>query len=317
MEQKKAPKLPILIVDQRRKLFNSLELKLGSSGMTNLECCQDRRDMMRRLENGKYSALMIDLGMPGMNTFELLPRIFDKCPNIPVIAFNDTPGNKTTIACIEIAAVDYIFKHIETQELLRLIQKRLQVKDDLESEENETIAHINEVEYKTTIYFEIKPPCFFSLSEEKQGEEKEFLESFLKFKRVEVKIEKTEKKRAEEKKIELEDIEGLIFYYLAYKNYKALKDRDYSNWQEIPMTYRYRFSGNPNNNKNHNPEWKVLTNSLARNEKKIKPGNIRSWIRSLKDTLKSEGIEDIIDTPGEGRGKGYLLKGRVEFSLKQ
>lgn len=164
-----------------------------------------------------------------------------------------------------------------------------------------------EPEFKITIYFEEAPPGF--ASEEK---EKEFLTKLFKCQNKKIELIKDDT---------IETLKGLsfkeelIFCYLAYKNYKAINQEEFSNWKSIPHTYKYYLSSSTDNNEIQKPEWEVFKFALKRIEGSEYIGdNIKTWIFGLRKNLKKIGASDVVFSQ-PGRGSGYLLKGTVSFTV--
>ena len=107
----------------------------------------------------------------------------------------------------------------------------------------------------------------------------------------------------------LDKREKLLLLYLAYKNYKAI-NAGFESWRKIPIDYKYRLSSNIENNKQHIPEWEVFVDNL---EQEPYGEDIKAWIYSLRQKLKSSDSDDVIYSKS-GRGSGYLLKGYVRFA---
>jgi DNA-binding NtrC family response regulator len=123
------PEQPILMVDDEKNFLNSLDFELHSHGITNVECCQDSRDVMPKLKEKKYSVVLLDILMPHISGDELLPDIVDQYPDIPVIVITAFPDAKTARDCMEKGAFECLTKPIEIMELIRTIQDTLDLKD--------------------------------------------------------------------------------------------------------------------------------------------------------------------------------------------
>jgi hypothetical protein len=174
--------------------------------------------------------------------------------------------------------------------------------------EQEEFPRYDDSLYKTTIYFREIPGDF---SEEE--DEVNFLKRLFKCSALTVVLEKD---GLERKRIELKGNAKLIFCYLAYKNYKAIKKEGYPGWQSIPDCYKYRLSSSVRNNEAHKPEWRAFLENFAEiGEKSPVDQDIRQWKYALQKILAPLSMADIIDSKTCGRGGGYLLKGTVEFSL--
>ena len=161
----------------------------------------------------------------------------------------------------------------------------------------------DDTEYTTKIYIFQSPPDFASIESEE-----EFLKILFKSENIEFDIFKNKKKLG---KVDLEVKEKLIFLYLAYKNFKSIK-KGFDNWKKIPMTWEYRLSNKIDNNKEQKPEWGLFFNILREKGINIDDDDIKIWIFSTRKNLEKIKAEDIIHSV-KGRGKGYLLKGSVNF----
>jgi DNA-binding NtrC family response regulator len=123
------PEQPILIVDDEKHFLNSLDFKLRSHGIINVECCQDSRDVMPKLKEKKYSLILLDILMPHISGDELLTDIVVSYPDIPIIIITAFPDEKTAIECMEKGAFDCLTKPIEIKDLIRAIHDTLDLKD--------------------------------------------------------------------------------------------------------------------------------------------------------------------------------------------
>lgn len=160
-EKKKYPEFPVLVVDDERNFLNSIDSLLAIQGITNIECCQDSEEVMTRLKNRKYSLILLDLIVPGINGIELLPKIDYECPDIPVIILTGHPEEMTPFECKKLGASGYWKKTDATKELIATIQNALHVKKHDKPVKVKKDKEKDDVEFKTTIHFHTKPPEVF------------------------------------------------------------------------------------------------------------------------------------------------------------
>lgn len=125
MEQELYPESPILIVDDEEDFHKSINFRLRSEGITNFECCQDSREVLPRLDQKKYSLILLDLFMPHISGEELLPKIFEKIQKIPVIVITAHKDIDKAVECMSQGAIDYLVKPFDTPRLLEKISKGL------------------------------------------------------------------------------------------------------------------------------------------------------------------------------------------------
>ncbi|MFX0136665.1 MAG: AAA-like domain-containing protein [Candidatus Hodarchaeota archaeon] len=113
--------------------------------------------------------------------------------------------------------------------------------------------------------------------------------------------------------LELDFKERMIFCYLAYKKYNAAK-KGFSDWKKIPLSCEYRLSSNVENNKGQ-LEWEILEDRFTCRRITIYNEIIRTWILSIRRKLKLIDAHDLIPIES-GRGRGYVIKGKVDFVFK-
>jgi DNA-binding NtrC family response regulator len=130
MDQGLFPELPLLIVDDDQDFLKSLRFVLKTNGVTNVECCQDSREVLQRLKKKKFSVILLDLLMPlYISGEELLPEIVERYPEIPVIIVTAHADVGLAMDCMKNGALNYLLKPFETKDLLRKIKDALYLKD--------------------------------------------------------------------------------------------------------------------------------------------------------------------------------------------
>lgn len=295
MSKKLFPELPILIVDNNENFLDSIDFKLRQEKITNIELCCGGHDVMKKLREKKYSVLLLDIIMPGVSGTELLPKIVVEFPEIPIIMLTGIDRPEVAFGCGKQGAYNYVVKGGDIKNLVSLIKEGLKHKP---------------IEYKTTINVNSKPPKKFPSIKERK-----FLADLFTDRDLTIQLERIGKGIIK-KEIDLRGTDKLLLCYLAYKNYKALNNKNrYHNWQDIPRDYRYRLSTVTEYNSPQEPEWEIFVEYTKKNFVHPDSTNIRQWKFQLTKKLRSYGMGDIIDSTKVkgGHGKGYLLKGRVIF----
>lgn len=124
------PELPILVVDDDKHFLNSIDFKLRSNGITNVECCQESEEVMPLLQKQKYAIVLLDLLMPGVSGRELLLKIVEQYPEIPVIVLTGiTHDLRLAIDCMKEGAFYFLTKPLDIDELRKTILDALDSKD--------------------------------------------------------------------------------------------------------------------------------------------------------------------------------------------
>ena len=128
MDQELFPGLPLLIVDDEQDFLKSLRFVLKTNGATNVECCQDSREVMPLLKKKKFAVVLLDLIMPNISGEQLLLEIVAQYPGIPVIIITAHADIGLARDCMNKGALNYLLKPFETKDLLRKINDALYLK---------------------------------------------------------------------------------------------------------------------------------------------------------------------------------------------
>ncbi|MBN2433141.1 MAG: sigma-54-dependent Fis family transcriptional regulator [Acidobacteria bacterium] len=113
---------PILIVDDELPALKSFEVNLRAAGYSNMKRIQDSREVMPFLEGNAVMMILLDLTMPYVSGQELLKKVREQYPEIPVVVI--TGLNDVTIAvdCMKNGAVDYLLKPVERNRLTSAVK---------------------------------------------------------------------------------------------------------------------------------------------------------------------------------------------------
>jgi DNA-binding NtrC family response regulator len=122
-----SPYFPILLVDDEKPWLNSLSLKLRTTGISNIICCSDSRQVLQILTEQQCSAMVLDLIMPHVTGDALLPEIIRLYPNLPVIIITGLDQVDTAVSCMQQGAFDYQVKGSEDKKLLEVIKRAIEL----------------------------------------------------------------------------------------------------------------------------------------------------------------------------------------------
>jgi DNA-binding NtrC family response regulator len=112
------PEKPILVVDDEENFLKSVEFILKYDGITNFVLCNDSREVLPQLNRQEFSLILLDLLMPFITGQEILPRIVEDFPEIPVIVITAENRIERAVECIKAGAADYIVKPVDENRLL-------------------------------------------------------------------------------------------------------------------------------------------------------------------------------------------------------
>lgn len=120
---------PVLIVDDEGQFLQSAHFSLKTSGLTNVERCDDSRCVLEILDRKKVSVVLLDILMPHITGKELLPQITSKYPGIPVIMLTALNEIETAVECMKVGAFDYLVKPIDKTRLVTTLKRAIEFRE--------------------------------------------------------------------------------------------------------------------------------------------------------------------------------------------
>lgn len=129
------PKYPILLVDDEDDILETYKNTLRSHGFNNFIFCNDSREVASIVDKNHISMIILDLLMPYLSGREILLKLKENNPHIPVIVVTGSTSIDTAVKCMQNGASDYIVKPIEESRFISSIKKCTEIYD-LEDELN-------------------------------------------------------------------------------------------------------------------------------------------------------------------------------------
>src|SRR5262245_9564134 len=116
--QMSVPPAKILLVEDDPKLEEILADGLRPDNIL-LEGVSNGSDARQRTQLNSYDLILLDLGLPGINGFEVLQRLKTdaRSQSIPVVLLTGWQGLSDKLRGFELGAVDYITKPFQLVEL--------------------------------------------------------------------------------------------------------------------------------------------------------------------------------------------------------
>lgn len=140
----------ILVVDddplQRKFMSSIISRRLGYA----IAEADDAEQALGRLSRGGVSVCIIDYRMPGMDGMQLLGRIVQSYPSMPVIMVTATTDTDIAVEAIKAGAADYVTKSSEPERIIVSIKNVLRLRE-LESEVHRLRRQKNESLHFTDI----------------------------------------------------------------------------------------------------------------------------------------------------------------------
>lgn len=116
----------VLVVEDDRELAQGLVQTLGEAGMV-AEICHDGREAERLGWEEDYDAVVLDLGLPGLDGLSLLRQWRDSERNFSVLVLTARQRWSDKLSAFQAGADDYLtkpFLHEEVTVRLRALQRR-------------------------------------------------------------------------------------------------------------------------------------------------------------------------------------------------
>lgn len=114
----------ILVVDDEDGVRYSFKRAFGSS--YDITTAETGQEALHEIERSSPEVIFLDIRMPELSGLEVLRRIKEYFPKLPVIIMTAYDDTDTAIEAMKLGAFDYIPKPFENPEIRRLIEKGLE-----------------------------------------------------------------------------------------------------------------------------------------------------------------------------------------------
>ena len=114
----------ILIVEDEERIASFLEKGLRANGFATT-VASDGEAGMGLARRGRYDLLILDIGLPGIDGFQVLQELREGGSALPVVILTARDSVQDTVAGLEGGADDYITKPFRFEELLARVRVRL------------------------------------------------------------------------------------------------------------------------------------------------------------------------------------------------
>ena len=116
----------VLIVDDEAHILTGFSAELKYNGIKNIITCDTSRKVMEILEQGNVGMVFLDLMMPEISGREILARITEHHPHIPVVVVTASNDVETAVACMRQGAHDFLSKPVEPGRLASVCRHTLE-----------------------------------------------------------------------------------------------------------------------------------------------------------------------------------------------
>jgi DNA-binding NtrC family response regulator len=115
----------ILVVDDEEIVIRSCLRILGDSGYE-LDAAQDGSMALKKIDDHRYDALILDIMMPNVDGVEVLQRVKESHPDVEVIMITGLSEIETAVRCMKLGAFDYLPKPFDPDELKLVVERALE-----------------------------------------------------------------------------------------------------------------------------------------------------------------------------------------------
>jgi EAL domain-containing protein (putative c-di-GMP-specific phosphodiesterase class I)/CheY-like chemotaxis protein len=124
----------VLLVDDDPILRRSLARLLESDGYE-VRAATDGQDAVDQVDGHSLDALLSDISMPKMGGIQLLRKVRDQDPNVPVVLITGQPAVGTAAQALEYGAFAYLTKPVEADALRQVLAKAVRTRRMLACEQ--------------------------------------------------------------------------------------------------------------------------------------------------------------------------------------
>jgi UDP-3-O-[3-hydroxymyristoyl] N-acetylglucosamine deacetylase len=115
---------PICVIDDEESICTTIAGILSDEGYQAL-VFPDAESFWQKLEGMEPSLVLLDIWLPGMDGMQLLKRLQERFPQLPVIMMSGHAGIEAAVAAIKAGAYDFLEKPLHLEVLLDKVESAL------------------------------------------------------------------------------------------------------------------------------------------------------------------------------------------------
>ncbi len=120
------PADPVLVVDDEPAILSAVEIALELGGITNVVTCSESTSAASLVSTTRFSAVTLDLVMPGIGGVELLGIVQEQLPDTPVVVVTSTSDVETAVELMRKGVFDYIVKPVDSNRLVTTLRRAIE-----------------------------------------------------------------------------------------------------------------------------------------------------------------------------------------------
>jgi DNA-binding NtrC family response regulator len=114
----------VLIVDDDRDISSLLSALMNKEGLTSMTA-HDGETALRMIPRARPDMMLVDVKMPGIDGMEVLKRVRETNPHLPVILITAYAEVPASVAAMRAGAFDYLAKPFDHSEVIRVVRAAL------------------------------------------------------------------------------------------------------------------------------------------------------------------------------------------------
>jgi UDP-3-O-[3-hydroxymyristoyl] N-acetylglucosamine deacetylase len=115
---------PIYIVDDESSICSTIADILKDEGYQTV-VFTEAESLWQRLDTMEPSLVLLDIWLPSMDGMQILKRLHERCPELPVIMMSGHAGIEAAVAAIKAGAYDFLEKPLHLEVLLDKVSSAL------------------------------------------------------------------------------------------------------------------------------------------------------------------------------------------------
>lgn len=112
----------VLVLDDEKNITFVIKAILEKAGFS-VDAFNDPLEGLKVVGAGRYCVVITDLYMPQLNGMEVLARVHEQMPDLPVIVITAFGTVESAVSALKKGAFDYITKPFEQDEILAIVEK--------------------------------------------------------------------------------------------------------------------------------------------------------------------------------------------------
>jgi len=120
---------PVLLVDDDPQFLLSSGTVLRAAGVEPVLTAEDSRKVLPILAGRDVGVLVLDLSMPHLSGEELLKKVREEFPHLPVIVMTGLNEVETAVSCMKEGAFDYLVKPVESSRFVASVNRAREMRE--------------------------------------------------------------------------------------------------------------------------------------------------------------------------------------------